>query len=78
MEYFLAFIFHPISLPLGLVKVWFKNRRLKTFRQILDGYEVDELVVEGTSSILGFVAAIGALLVLSLLIAVVVSMLRKV
>ncbi len=77
LECLVVFILNPFRFSAGLIKIWYDEKRRKSFKKILDEYDTDEICGHGTITYLNAIAAIGALLMFLLIVAAIIGVFRN-
>jgi hypothetical protein len=77
LECLAVFVMNPFRFPAGLLKIWFDEGRRKSFGQILNEYDMNEICGHGSITFLNIIAALGALMMLLLIIATIVGIFRN-
>jgi hypothetical protein len=77
LECLVVFVMNPFRFPVGLIKIWLDERRKKTFSQILNEYDMNEICGHGSVTFLNIIAALGALMVLLLIVATIIGIFRN-
>ncbi len=78
MDLLAAFLFNPIRFPVGLMRLWLiEEKRKKSFRQILNETDLNEICLHGTHSFIQLIAAIGVLLMIGMILATIISIFRN-
>ncbi|MBS1487934.1 MAG: hypothetical protein JST43_10145 [Bacteroidetes bacterium] len=76
-EILAACLSNPIRFPSGLFRVWLvEEKRQKRIGQILNEYDPREICLHGTNTFLQFIAAIGILLMLGMIIMTIIGIFR--
>lgn|GEM_PF-4702454 len=77
IELIVTFLLNPIRFPVGLIRIWLiEGKRKKTFRAILNERDFAVICGFGTVMFLDIIAALGAIAMLLMVIAAVISISR--